>query len=901
MMKNSTDLKHTMFLLGSDNKIIFQLFSKRNKLLIANGAKQIQVQIPNEKDTPSAVISRILALKEAPYKVALDWFREHHSRPAKKSVLNAVKAMTEKSPEERRATDTKQLWEVIFSEYLFNDDIKEIQDFLSSETRQNSKAVTKKVSVTSDGDEASQSIVSPDLLQHLKGMSNIETLDHRGLSTLALMHAARFGATKNNQFLSRLESKFPKVHERTQTLIGTLEEALLNSDSRNEALFVEGEYAESRVYENLESLQVLAKVTKITTNGETFFATALGVVDDDKFFILKPSAAERLFPLRGDLFGHFSKIQHKLEEGQMAFFRAVEIYTDKPNKYEATELLHAVSEVVRVPHISDEPDLVRTWLTENSPRGKFIYQLEDGLYILPPTGNNWLAHHKFDKPLKAFTKLSGYKLGNTRLITFPLPATNQTYSCPHVETRLSWALKAAQKYTGAENMTRNIAATLLSLMSDDPLHEEIDNLELLTQQLDSLIDTQESVMEFQNKLIAFPEIKNLIEREKIDYKEKLATEFENEAKQLQEVKEEIIKYKEDLKTINDDVKIAEKSLAKQIKRTYESASEDGIKFLSKIALYEPFLRKDEGKEKGKGIEPVVELSYKDFGRAIESPTMLVASLLTLSDRSGMQENAIFGITCNLLANGLAISIGPQVNLLAATLNKTLCGGCSCSVSATPDVFSLSDLLNLPATITTTSSTFCLPLGSYLLARTQANTYTVVEIVGANRCPVETFLPELKALYSGLPHAKSLGWRSQDGSTQCLADIRQVSFLLRPVAGTSTFPMFFSADECDTAVFHTDALGVVENVNRTLSSCDVSHINSALINSEAMNEATAHVGFSRIRAINTMLGDHVANDYSALIFSEWRTPPTEDTSTLSAEYEKLRTTTFSTSEKMGLIK
>jgi hypothetical protein len=140
--------------------------------------------------------------------------------------------------------------------------------------------------------------------------------------------------------------------------------------------------------------------------------------------------------------------------------------------------------------------------------------------------------------------------------------------------------------------------------------------------------------------------------------------------------------------------------------------------------------------------------------------------------------------------------------VSTVLTSLIGGGVGCQVAVTADMFGTHDLMNASA-IVTGSVVQGILLGDFISAQQAAGYPTVVRLTGANRAPMESYVPELLSAAASHGTGGALSWTGKDGEPRLARICAPLVFVLDFVGGKSTFPMVAPL-ACEIPVFDTDS-------------------------------------------------------------------------------------------------
>jgi len=565
-------------------------------------------------------------------------------------------------------------------------------------------------------------------------------------------------------------------------------------------------------------LTVLGRRTKVLPSGQ-FFIHISGILLDGAAVYLPPDESRLVFPDSGDATGFPNTVHVNNSSAEsLSVWRVEHKSPDKKAQYVVTEFMSHTYEVFDIPHSSSEPDLVRDWMKEvyEPAQDVFpVFRLQDGPLLKLPAEAIDPRTANFDAALSLYRDHPTVKWSGRTIVIKPFPVSHLQYDCAPVRTAIRKLFRESAELSGLPVLTKrqiNELADAAARHSTDATIKQ--SVQRAKARLEELFDNKEELRLLMDEIVLLPSVAEAIGAEKARAVAAVRDEAENSKAELGKLAAE----KKQLQSEIDNLKQAKKkesaAVSREIKLAFERAGADGLKTLAELSVFKNILGLSAQPPAGStpAAQPAVpeaqhatalELPALPKHVRITSPEQLRPILASWQLHNGLSTRMLKSLIAASATQGVAVLAGANRHEAAAALASTLAAGTSCSVSISADMFSISDLMNAPASVTNTHGSRAMPLGSFLVQQQARGMVAVVRLRGANRVPPESLTPELLDL-AGTPSSGSeVTWTSKDGALQLLSAACPIVFLLELAQGRSVFP-FMPPLAWEIPVIDTDA-------------------------------------------------------------------------------------------------
>lgn len=546
-----------------------------------------------------------------------------------------------------------------------------------------------------------------------------------------------------------------------------------------------------------EEVLPLAIVKKYLLTGQ-FFAYVVGVMVSGELVMVTPDEAKLLYKYSGDITAFPKSLPANHYENEAGLWRVEHHNNDKNTQFIIKSHEARVYDVVDVPHASGDPDAVRAWLqTQFQARhGYFpIFQLADGVLVRMP-GDTDPAMSRFDRPLEMYESLEAYDLGQSRRIVLgALPASTGKYDCSPVSILLKRILVRAREasidFPAFSNAQITALGEFLALEEVEPVGA---SLQRASQRLAQAANLREALQDSLGEIMAIKQVVEQVEEEKAKIVDRFVKERASEEAVLANLKEQQRQAIEATEAARKMARQQEGDLVRNIKTAFERARADGIRTLADVALFQGLL--------GSTTPPTptrespsptltasaATLATAEIGDPVTSSTELTNTIRRAARASRLSPQLLCSVLAAAKTCGAVGLWGGRRSSVASAISTIVSGGVYCQISAGADVFSPADLMRRPAAVISGNLRLAMSLGEFLEQQGSLGRACVVEVIGANRAPLEAYLPELLEAVSRDDGMLSIPWTDNEGKVRGGELLGPVLFLLGFVAGQSIFPL-----------------------------------------------------------------------------------------------------------------
>lgn len=697
-------------------------------------------------------IELISKLKGKSQAPLLKWILKNISNDDDSVLLSHALELMKKSFLDRSydGTNSKKLWRTILIGFADPQTQSEVEDFLA-----NDKKITK----------------------------NIDTSSHLQKLPEAL-----------------IESIVEVASEVTKPFIGIVIKNSLNFNRK--------------VFGDAGDLQVLGSCTTVLPSGQ-FFIRIAGAIVDDSLMELSEAEAKLLFPETGDATGYPENYFDTPPSRDLLAVWRVKYHNDeKKTRYLIDDFQYRVYQVYEVPHLSTDPDRVRSWIQDEYHGRAFVYPvflLADEVIIKPPGSITDFSKYNFDTPFNAYRSHEAIAWQGKLIVIKPFPAADFKYDCASINTVIKRLFKVRTELSGFPVLTKvnlqNLAALANKELNDGLLAESSNRA---IKSIEHIFSVRENVETFFADIINMPEVVRKIneEIEKIRLEQKELV--ENGKRELDQIAVSKQKLMNEIQAANQAVKKEASELAKEVKKAFERASKDGVKTLADVAVLQSFLTSSVTSNSGVSVEKIaLEPSNSN---EITTFAELGTSVSVKALQFGVSPICLRAATSCLVSEGiLGLSGNNTSQIISATAN-IISAGKFCSVSISADMFSVGDLLNAPVSITS-DRLVSSSLGQLLESYQDISRPLIVELQGFNRFPPESVLNELLAVTAWRQQRAVLSWRNVFGAYCSLAIKTPIFFILTFSNGRSIFPVVgdqaYAIPLLDTGIEWLDRMSPLE--------------------------------------------------------------------------------------------
>lgn len=791
-----------MFTDGPDDHELRRCINAIKKKLVAAGAKA-----DNLPTKPEQIVEFVAGLRPSALDTVREWFRKNASAIDRAKLIETLATIESGVSAEEAANLGKEFWRSVLIEFSQADAASEVKDFLGG--RQPEAVDLTESSVLSDA-TPSRLMTSEDVEACLAIASGDQT-DHAGrfLPTLlsGVISALSGDPAEADKVATIFEGNADPLVKRFSNVVSSLGTKRIRSDNlgfqvRGRRNFTDLDLDDPQV------LPIFGHVKSVLPTGQ-IFVKVTGLVVDGDLIALSSEQARELFPIQGDVTGFSSVVGNGWKASMEGIWRVEHRSSEKSAHYVIVEQLARAYEVITVPFSSNDPDAIRGWLTSSyKARDEIlpVFQTLDRLIFKLPGDASNPAKVNFDIPLDSYTSHAAVRTGNTRVISIePFPASSQRFDCAPATTWIKRLLREGATFGAFPALTKAQIGALVDFASTNADPSSRSSFRRAQASLDTSFDTRAEIEEVIALLLEVPRVKDAIEHEKKaaiealrQDKEGLATEVEDLRSKKRELVGEMEKQRKshqaELERLKKAAHSQELELERRVKVVFERAGKESIETLAQVSLIRALLfpgttltpqQLPQGALPATG-GPVKVVIPETNPIQLTTVSELKRAINRTAGSTGLGNTLLSSVVAACTATSVVGLIGRRCRRVAMALADTLAGGVACEVSIAGDMFGIGDLMKAPALVRALGSTFALSLGDFLDLRSETGCASVIELLGVNRAPPETLLPELLAL--GQAPKPGIGWIDRKGEMRCTRLVAPTVFLLSFVGGRSTFPM-----------------------------------------------------------------------------------------------------------------
>lgn len=763
---SAKDRKYSMFAIGADEHELAQCLTKKKFHLLKAGARA-----DNLPTRPEDQAKWISALREEPMSCIRDWFYANASFGELPDVHEACRILCDEAEASALGRGERRLyWRAILAAFVQQRNSQAIEAFLQ-------------------GSVVGQAAVLPTLLKD----ESIRTIKP---SLAEQPHHRDTAAGLSSGMLARTA---PGISPGSTGYVLPLR-------------------LDDVVLDDKSAFIVIGKRTKILPSGQFFIHISGILLDDGSTVYLPPEDSKLVFPDSGDVTAFPNTIHVSGSSAEsLSVWRVEHKSPDKKVQYVATEFLSHTYEVFDIPHPSSEPDLVREWMKEIYEPAQYVFpvfRLQDGPILKLPSDITDPRTANFDAPLYLYRDHPVVKWGTRAIVIKSFPASQVQYDCAPVRAAVKKLLRESTKLSELPTLTKR-QITELADAADQQYTEG--TIKQSTQRakagLEQLFENKDELQALMADIIKLPPVAEAIRHEQ----ERAAAAAKEEAESTKSELGKLAAEKKQLQGEIDNLKQARKkeaaAVSREIKLAFEKAGAEGLKTLAEISLFKSILGQPAGPSPSgapaapaagqEAAQPVQEMAVPAQYTRIADISQLKPVLDAWKLHNGLSSRMLQALIGAAATQGIAILAGTRRQDAATALASTLAAGTACTVSVSGDMFSVSDLMNAPATVSNAMGTHAMSLGSFIAYQQAAGMLSVVRLRGANRVPPESFIPELLEVAGTPAIGSAVTWKGKDGSFQLLARGAPVVFLLEMAHGRSVFP-FTPPLAWEVPVVDTDA-------------------------------------------------------------------------------------------------
>ena len=783
-----------MLTMGTDEHEILRCLDKtRNKLI------QSKEKLQNIPKTKSAAIALVSKFNPKSILIIIDWFRKNIKFEETLNYVKSIKILKNTSSELLSSEEYKMEWRSIFCAYCdlktnanIVEFLKDIESSSVAKSKKNEPETEIPINTINLQSSSDLSLSKKDLIEYINNFKNNQNFvsENIFLNLIDGIISAHFSIEDKS---NRVKEIFKK--ENSELSIEFLELIENIEKKTNEKFNVKkGTISKKEIGEfDPEKYLVLAEVINILPTG-MFFAKVIGILINNQLVEFIGEESKEIYPQRGDIVAYPKTIHGNRHNGEIALWNIEHKKTDKNAQFVITDLAFKVYEIKSIPHSSKEPDNIRDWLQNNyiqAGKSLPIFELEDGVLIKVPSESSDLKYFNFEKPLDILKTATEFQLKNgKRIIPAPLPSSKFKLDCAPALNSIKRILKLSHLQSEFPIFSNNqINSYLEFIKNQNDVPADI-NINRVISEFSNSINVRNFINFNIDELLKLPLIANEIDAQK----KKITSDYEEEVKStrkdLKTIEEEKKNLISAIAELKNKARTIENELSKNIKLVFEKSKANGISTLSEIALFQSFFNPplENLNNKEVKINKNIEFDLNDIKiiKTLDTSKKTLFSIEEACFKSGLSPDLFKIILASAVICGAVGLIGRKKKKLTSAVGKIFANGVSCRVAVSGDIFSFSDLLRLPAMVGYEGKSSAMCLGDFLQSQAEAQRGSVIELVGINRAPPESFIPDLLEMVRSTIFGSSTAWIDLKGDVKSISIDAPIIVFFDFATGPATF-------------------------------------------------------------------------------------------------------------------
>ncbi len=782
-----------MFWYGSESHELVLCFKESKAKLIRAGAKAQNLPKSNEQ-----AIDLLLSLSEDAMGIVRSWFHENVKFDKLRQPDLSLEILKTLPQNKTDSVELKDEWRSVLSLFSESNVPSILIEFLDGRDSTKKKPIVpnppaEPLSYAATVVEKDGFFVTKEMIQACQKSFSEDSKIPAGNMLAALLEGA-IAATKRDQTACK---KAKDALVQVSGLLGPDLENLIRH-LENNAARIGLRLRKAISSKNFETLDpelhsAVAEITKTLPSGQ-FFAKVIGMVVEQDFVEVSLEDARDLYPLAGEIIAFPNSITGHHHDGDLGVWRTDRLPTDKKNKFVIKSHVARVYEVVSVPHPSTDPDGVREWLLSSYGHSSTvlpIFELSDHLIIRLPGDIKDPRQFKYENPVDLYESLEAFEFsGGRRFVLGPMPVATQKLDLAQSITIIKRLLKIHEASEQFPAFSRQQVEALTNLIKDQKDYPISSSVSRVRERLVAVSDLKENLDEIITEMLSLPKVTKQLEVEKKFILQKFSDEQNEHLVELQKLKDAKVKLESEISITKKSFKSQEQQLVSLIKEKFQKAQQEGLETLAQSALFRGLIGYEHRTELPKVHNELLSIKSQLEGHDMGLQILSVGEMKTVLQRAayatGFSAQLIAAVICSARTCGAVGLLGSKWEALAQVLSTVVAAGVRCTLSVSADMFSLSDLLRAPALIRAGNQSLGLPLGDFLHAQSSLGRSSVVELIGSNRVPPESYLPELIDLLRSTGSSNSVAWTDLRGQIKTTTLNAPVLLLLGYVSGKSTF-------------------------------------------------------------------------------------------------------------------
>lgn len=738
-------------------------------------ASNLPVDISRRIDFLSQNIS-----KPEAQRIILEWVSKNIVHSVDTTIENVVLTLEGSNNSQEADEQHKEIWRSLLKMWSDQPNNSEVLAYVFGGLRGKPEKDMAPTSFVEDLDRG-KGILDGTLVDVAKG-------DAFGSFISALVEVSQGKPRIAEEFIDEIKAiKNPASEKMASMLQGLIDKRIseLNSDQYN---LITSHSAEHLSQLDTDSFTVVARMVTNGGTGHRFFRIT-GVVIGNALYSLSKEDSIRLFPLSGSaiLFASKAPTYHLpyLSDWIIKVQSIEESTGEHTSRFEVREIIRRVYDIHEIPYSSDDPERIREWIVNTSKTSEgsaSIFHLVDGYLVKFKN-----SQPRLDEPLECFTIPRAFKFDNRSVVIDDLGRPTSFIDCSSPEILIRKLLSVTKVSESLPKLTNAQISRLAEVASDEL---DTGHLSSSIQRLCGSIKNLYANYEVSNDLIRdfleLPQIEEQLHALKVEIREKYEEQLNQEKRELSELrmqKNQLEKSIEEQKQAGS--RLASK-LSDKINNVFKKAADDGLDVLAEVALLKPFINSESSARTRSEPESHVKLDLSNFkGKdSIDDLEYLEYQLVTYARINSIRLPVLKQSVSLMLSYGILGAGHKSKTIFSNAFSAIATSGLQCTVSISTDIFSWDDVLNLPAYDTPFVSPHS--LGMVIQAAQSASIPVLVNINGANRAPMESFLPEVLSFAGVSGIGRTLSWRDKGNSYNSVQVESPLYFVMTFVEGKSTY-------------------------------------------------------------------------------------------------------------------
>lgn len=581
---------------------------------------------------------------------------------------------------------------------------------------------------------------------------------------------------------------------------------------------------------------VIAQHHSTIPSGVAFFRVVGQISPRVRFF--NKAEAAKSYPASGSIVVHAKLTSHPFREDSLVCWAVGVPDPNQSSHYSAIRQgsEHRVYVVYPIPFKLNQVDLIRESLIDFYSKTNFrnqLFRTTDGAFIRPNFSAAPIVENNFSTPLQVYRKLNTHPSAEFGEVVWDFTSA-QVEKLSFISGAL--LLKRFLKQLEVREKIKKIGLTkeIVSELADDldkfaAESSEPTNLARVKNILLNLGQFTDAALEVGNFIFNSAEFRQTLDKYLEDSKSKVDLELAGIKNEIQRKLEEKEQLEKSLAAARQTHQKAIKELESAVAKKFKEAVSKGKDVLVESALFQALLSNPEPAVVHQGIAveqqplllpgPDIKIkNVEDFARQVEP----------FADLVGMEHGECTAFLGALLGCRNAVIESDSPSRLSRAIASSFFGGIYLDVTLSGDMFSTSDLLNLPSNLHGADSG-SLSLASALHQLADCGQPVLLSVRGINRAPEGIALEEIR---------EWIGSYGEPGPQVSFSNPRKVIEKIR--LPSNLFVLFFVDHGETTIPVSSSLLAQLPLFSICAPAAPVNDDDSALLMEEALVEINAQV-------------------------------------------------------------